>query len=807
MNMLIHNLKVAIRNLMNYKIQTLMSVASIAIGIVTLSLTHSILNNFRLPPICDEPYFDRAYEVSLSIYNPHYNNTFEYKIDNQLLRALKENGGLKHAEKIVVPNGLQLGVVGEIVLSDSSVYNGQYGAIAIDPEYPDYSGIRSAVTGEKIRKLKAGEAIISQTFAKRLFNDKNPIGAVLNSPANSITNGHSATIVDVYEQVPLSEYYLNNNCIFYAIGDNIEDEDMSDIYSTRLYIVLREGSSESQLIEEINERVKPLDIIGTELRNVAVELEINTLIGIRLLVYLIGSLILLAAIIGFLRIQTQLFWIRKREISLRIVNGATKTGLFTLLITEISITICLSMILALWLGMLLEGFIAEKLSSIIEHLYVDQLWSCTLVIGAALLVICSVIAWITLLRICRSGQGLAANMRRSRNHLFRNVMLGVQTTICLLFICVTFILIKGVDQMLDYFNLPPNDSLYKECILLRPVHSKQPEQLLEEIKRLPDLDRMVMWDRGYYAVEEIRQNPEISEKINDRSNYESCLTTDTATLSLLGVEVEWFDNNVDRSRSILLSEGLYKLFSEVGVLDKNALTIYGGIANHTLPIAGIIRNIPYNTEFSTRSKNYAGSVGHGSIIAINPDWISERNDHILIPKPGAGKALVNSVNETIHRLEPFSINNMVLNYRENLSPQSIIVESFRSGGVILGIVSLIICAMSIYSTIALDTRARRKEVAIRKVNGAKSKNIYNMFGKVYVVILVIAALIATPIAVIFSDSVLKTLISDYGPADDFSPAGAIILGVLVVVMLVSLIVGWQTHRVMRIDSSKIIAKE
>lgn len=803
MNLFIHNFKVALRNLMNYKLQTLMSVASIAIGIVTLSLTHSILNNFKLPPICDEPYFDRAYGLRFSIYYPQRNKTFTYEIDNKLLRALKENGGLRHAEKVVVPNGLQLGVVGEILLSDSSVYNGQFGAIPIDPEYPDYIGIRSAITGDKIRKLKAGEAIISQTLAERLFNDKNPIGGVLNTTANSSTSSHSATIVDVYEPVPLTEYYLNNTGIFFAIGDNIEDEDMSDIYATHLCVMLREGSTESQLIEEINERVKPLEIINTELTKIVNQSDINLVTGIRLLVYLIGSLILLAAIIGFLRIQTQLFWIRKREISLRVVNGATRTGLFNLLVTEISITICLSMILALWLGVLLERFIAAKLSTIITHLYFDQLWGCTLVIGAALIVICSVIAWITILRICKSGQGLAVNMRRSRNHLFRNVMLGVQTTICLLFICVTFILLKGVDQMLDSLNLPPNDSYYKQCLILRPNYSKQPPQLLDEIKRLPDLDRMVMWDRCFYSIEEIRQNPEISEKLNDRSNYETYLTNDTATLSLLGVEVEWFNNNVDRSRSILLSEGLYKLFSEVGVLDKNALTIYGGITNHTLPIAGIIRNIPYNRD----PKYTAASTGHGCIIAINPDWISDRTDYILLPKPGASKALASSVNETIHRLEPFTINNMVLNYREISSPESVVVESFRSGGVILGIVSLIICAMSIYSTIALDTRARRKEVAIRKVNGAKSKNIYAMFGKVYIVILVIATLIATPIAVIFNDSVLKTIISDYSPDSDFSATGAIILGILIVVILVTLIVGWQTRRIMRIDSSKIIAKE
>ncbi|MDE5881235.1 MAG: hypothetical protein K2H60_05850, partial [Muribaculaceae bacterium] len=64
MNMIIHNFKVAIRNLMKYKLQTLISVVSIAVGIVTLSFTHSVVQRFRLPSIYFESYYDRAYRVS-----------------------------------------------------------------------------------------------------------------------------------------------------------------------------------------------------------------------------------------------------------------------------------------------------------------------------------------------------------------------------------------------------------------------------------------------------------------------------------------------------------------------------------------------------------------------------------------------------------------------------------------------------------------------------------------------------------------------------------------------------------------------
>lgn len=58
MNLILHNIKVAVRNLMKYKLQTLISVLSIAVGIVTLAFTHSIMKNGQLPAIYDMPFAD-----------------------------------------------------------------------------------------------------------------------------------------------------------------------------------------------------------------------------------------------------------------------------------------------------------------------------------------------------------------------------------------------------------------------------------------------------------------------------------------------------------------------------------------------------------------------------------------------------------------------------------------------------------------------------------------------------------------------------------------------------------------------------
>lgn len=61
--MLLHNLKVALRNILKYKVQTLGSILSLAIGMVTLATVHSFLQNFRMASINHEPYYDRVYNL------------------------------------------------------------------------------------------------------------------------------------------------------------------------------------------------------------------------------------------------------------------------------------------------------------------------------------------------------------------------------------------------------------------------------------------------------------------------------------------------------------------------------------------------------------------------------------------------------------------------------------------------------------------------------------------------------------------------------------------------------------------------
>lgn len=181
--------------------------------------------------------------------------------------------------------------------------------------------------------------------------------------------------------------------------------------------------------------------------------------------------------------------------------------------------------------------------------------------------------------------------------------------------------------------------------------------------------------------------------------------------------------------------------------------------------------------------------------------------YLLIQRKGKEKALARSAEETVRTLEPAVINIMVFNYRmmEGALPE--MVETIRSGGWILGIVSLIICAMSIFSTISLDIRSRRKEVAIRKVNGAKGKDIYYIFGKLYLLLIAVSSIFAIPVSMMFNRWIM--LIAKDMPHNSSVSSSVIpiIMGMAVVILLIAIIIIYQIHKVIFVDPSKIIAKE
>jgi ABC-type antimicrobial peptide transport system permease subunit len=117
------------------------------------------------------------------------------------------------------------------------------------------------------------------------------------------------------------------------------------------------------------------------------------------------------------------------------------------------------------------------------------------------------------------------------------------------------------------------------------------------------------------------------------------------------------------------------------------------------------------------------------------------------------------------------------------------------------IVSLVITLLGVYSAITLDTERRRREVALRKVHGARFKDILWLFGCRYFYLLVIPAVLAFPLVglifTILRESYLVFI--NYGPLF----WTAIFLSVALLVVLTIL---WRILQVAHTRPAEEIAK-
>lgn len=796
MNMLLHNLKVALRNILKYKVQTLGSILSLAIGMVTLATVHSFLQNFRMASINHEPYYDRVYNLRFDSIQKRQSD-HSIRINGDIVRAVKANGGPRCIEQgPYAPNGMLTGGWAEFTLNGNTRRKTPLDAVPLDRNYPNFVGIRSAITGEKIKVLGPHDAIINEKQAKQIFGDKNPVGASIRLSKDY--GNYQLRLVDVYQDLSLTEQ--NSSALFYSPWE-LEDMDLNQFYAVAFYVVLKEGCTPQQLKAEVNSRLKPLGLkVKTEKLKDRLSEEYSTVAIACSITYLIGSLILLAAIIGFLRMQTQLFWMRRREISLRITNGATHLQLFSMFATEVVVIVLVAYLVAVLMGSWICDYLARpQFAEITSELgTISHLYLYSLVIGLVVMMLCLAIIWIVLSRICKRTQALESGMRRSHNHWFRNTMLGVQVMISMFFLGVTFCLLCWVGKMADFNHIPDDECAYKQSLYLQTNAAENVQRLRDKLIHLPQVERWIPYSWGFWKVNELAENEEFSKAVwkddlfvsySNVTNYRIQMTSDTSYLDFFKIKVNW-KPKANRKKCILVNEELYKLMRQYHVAPNDILTVD---EMDSYQIAGTFQSVPY--EGSVKTDIY-------SFIVIDPKEAYGATHYILVAKPGEYKEMQVAVDRTIQKLEPAVVKPMSSNLRYYMAREMFALEILQNIAWILAIVSLAICLISIFSTVMLDTQTRKKEVAIRKVNGALTRDITKLFGRTYLVITLIAMVFAVVAMLLF-----HIVLSKMFDMVEINPVFPIILSIVIVIGFIAAIIACQVRKIMKVDPSKILAKE
>lgn len=131
-----------------------------------------------------------------------------------------------------------------------------------------------------------------------------------------------------------------------------------------------------------------------------------------------------------------------------------------------------------------------------------------------------------------------------------------------------------------------------------------------------------------------------------------------------------------------------------------------------------------------------------------------------------------------------------------------IIKTMRVAMSVLAVVSLLLVVLSIFSAISMDTVARLKEVAIRKINGATPRNIAWMFGKVYILLFAFTFLLVYPLLFLSMKTMLESYTIDCIYRWEWPLLMFVSVGSLVVVTL-----GMKIWQVMRLNPAEVIKRE
>lgn len=194
--------------------------------------------------------------------------------------------------------------------------------------------------------------------------------------------------------------------------------------------------------------------------------------------------------------------------------------------------------------------------------------------------------------------------------------------------------------------------------------------------------------------------------------------------------------------------------------------------------------------------------------AMFPNYIEGASTFyfILRPKPHCYNNLAEELNNLHHKKTPGDLRQLTIqNVYDTWFTQVKWAEMLQQLCLLLTIISLLSIILSVYSSVSLDTRGREKEVAIRKVNGAKMWDIMRLFGRYYLSILVISAVIAAPVGIAIGTIGMNMM--DVHANVLLLSCQWIATSLLIVTLITLLTIFEKIYRVARTNPADVIKKE
>ena len=825
-----HNLKTAWRNLLKYKVQNVISIACLAVGVVCFAITVHIMFNFARNLYYSSidqgrPVFN-IYEMS----EEEFKNTAKHDAngaDRQLPMVNITKAFIDRLYSMELPamkevHGIVLIMISNFEFEDNTPQPKTYLATfaQCSPRRYHYLGYRSAITGERIPELNEGDVLITDDLRDKVFGKGvDPRGFRILTEID----GSQRTIRDVVNiSERLEDFY--NNAVIYCQKNYIAERQYNHINS--LMIELAEGYTAQQLREQL---AGALPEYYVALRWNAWDwtdegLFYLTIIGVGLL---LGSSVLLIGAVGFLKMQLQLFSLRAREMALRRTMGAKPRHLFMLLVTEMAIMFAFTAIATLLITVQLSRYAMSTIQRLNDGILFNVgvivetgMWICLATLLCSL-----VVAFISLYRQLHSPVGMRVGRSGHPRTKGQSVMLGTQFAISMMLtfaVLGAFYALNVIAEQ-EYGSHTENKTPYRKTLMAR-MTSVDPD-FANKIAQNKDVEHI---SKCIYACCD-SEGPEVDEGLITHTR--KYMDTDGTILghaySFLASDEELFDLlDIEISEDKPKDENQQKHISAIYVRTEEVERLR---EKWDLPIS---RDVQTRRLYKDRSYTHIGYAP--ALIGYRPGphstpsfWIvdddvtwqdltnfkelraySPEANYLIFPKDGKYAKVEDALTDLWREAQPGNMNDVpVDNLYEEWFKGIRMLELMRELCFLLVIVSILCIVASVYSAIALESRGRQKEVALRKIHGAHSWDIMRLFGKYYLRLLLISGIIVGILSIAFI-TIFSTFALDGIESKDWMMILLyLFLSITIVVAVTLLTISHKIWKVSKIHPAEVVKKE
>lgn len=787
--MIKHCLKIAIRNLVKYKVQSAVSILGLAVGFVCFSLS--------LYWIHYEMTYDHFRQDADRIYMVRTNDEYtEGKISTRVPYSLAAYLA-QHFPDIAVAAPFHL--ISERISVNDKYQDAVFSSA--DSAWMNLMDIR-IIKGNRNFMLPKdnAEIAITEEAAKKWFRTEDPIGKEVKMLRRTkkicaivqAENRHTNFPFDFIGNPELGKtwWYITWS-ILIKVKPDTDIEELESKINANLPAELKQVTSIRKTgIERII--LTPLSKL-----HYAKDFRDDKEAGItfQYIIYfsIAGILIITCALINYLTLFINRMRVRQREMALRMIHGANIRSLVSLLTVEFLLLLACAVT---------TGFLLIEICfpSFIELTGIDTAKSSLygeafLFIGLISLIILTAIIGLLYILYHRSLHlSLRYNTGRSTGTQLRRGSIVLQLFVCLSFIGCTVL----INQQLDYLRHRDLGLKIKNRGSFSVMGDMDYIPLIRKIKELPMITEVMQPD--YYPI--VSQLTAIGQ-FDNWEGLDIPIDTPVPVKLFLGKEDffrfyditllagEWLDD-LSTYEDIIINESLARRmgWSPQEAIGKHIIQSY-----ITYTIVGVVKDCHYGAPTLP--------IPHTGFLVGEQMGLMQRSAGILFKyKEGTWNECRKAL-EHLYQTECSPENILRLNSEEEVYNNYLRSEEMLTRLLSFASLVCILTAMfGIYSLVTLTCEQRRKEIAIRKVNGATVWSILFLFFREYLIMLCIAALFAFPITYV----IIKQWILNYVRQVSISPLPFILILIGLALTVIAGI-SWRVWKAANENPAEVIKNE